>query len=94
MPRCLVPAGFSAGDMQACMSRLVCLHRAADTAEGKESLAPLLFIKEKYSQDCWLNASHVAVPQHAEPPAGAADTAAVKEAVFAAQHAADDAMEL
>jgi hypothetical protein len=55
-------------DMQACMSRLVCLHKAADTAEGKESLAPLMFIKEKYSQDCWLNASHVAVPQNAELP--------------------------
>ena len=83
-------------DMQACMSHMVCLNKAADTAEGKESLEPLLFIKEKYSQDCWCNASHVAIPQNAElqsgSVAGGSSCAAVADE-GAACHSMAEAME-
>lgn len=64
---CVVPrpcyAGYAAAELQACMSRLLRLHQYAGAAEGCESLAPLVFIKEKYAQECWLKASLQAVPQ-------------------------------
>lgn len=51
------------------MSRLLRLHQYAAAAESCESLAPLVFIKDKYAQDCWLKASLQAIPQSLGLPA-------------------------
>jgi hypothetical protein len=45
------------------MSRLLRLHQYADAAESCESLTPLIFIKDKYAQDCWLKASLQSIPE-------------------------------
>lgn len=66
----LPSAGFSTCDLQACMERLVRLHQYAEAAEGFESLAPLIFIKEKYAQSCWLKASTQSIPADAAVRAG------------------------
>jgi hypothetical protein len=52
------------------MSRLLRLHQYAAAAESCESLAPLVFIKDKYAQDCWLKASLQAIPQSLGLPTG------------------------
>jgi len=43
------------------MSRLLHLHECAANCGSCQSLAPFTFIKEKYSHDCWLGASLLAV---------------------------------
>lgn len=49
------------------MTRLLSLHQYAEGTESCESLAPLVFIKDKYAQDCWLKASLQSVPSTALP---------------------------
>jgi hypothetical protein len=44
------------------MARLLHLHQCATASATSEALAPFNFIKEKYSQDCWLQASLQKVP--------------------------------
>jgi hypothetical protein len=53
------------------MERLVRLHQYAEAAEGFDSLTPLIFIKEKYAQSCWLKASMQTIPADAAARAGA-----------------------
>jgi hypothetical protein len=55
-------AGYCLGDLQECMARLLHLHQCATASASSEALAPFNFIKEKYSQDCWLQASLHDVP--------------------------------
>lgn len=64
--------GYNSGDLQECMARLLRLHQFAEAAEGSESLTPLVFIKEKYAQECWLKASMQPTPQPGIVGAGGA----------------------
>lgn len=82
----LPSAGFSTGELQACMERLVRLHQYAEAAEGFESLTPLIFIKEKYAQSCWLKASMQTIPADAAVHAGAGHFIGVAPAPNCPQH--------
>ncbi|KAF6251168.1 cyclin-like protein [Scenedesmus sp. NREL 46B-D3] len=55
-------SGYCLGDLQECMTRLLHLHQCAAASASAEALAPFMFVKEKYSQDCWLQASLREVP--------------------------------
>lgn len=52
------------------MARLLHLHACADVADTSEALAPFVFIKDKYAQDCWLKASLEQAPKTAGSPSG------------------------
>lgn len=67
------------------MGRLLHLHRCAAASEASDALAPFVFIKEKYSQDCWLQASLQEVPA-----AAAAAVAAGAASLGGHVHAWDD----
>jgi hypothetical protein len=58
----LLCAGYCLGDLQEVMARLLHLHQCATASASSEALAPFNFIKDKYSQDCWLQASLQDVP--------------------------------
>lgn len=73
---CTAAAGFTNGDLSACMTRLLSLHQYAGAAGSCESLAPLVFIKDKYAQDCWLKASLQDIPHTSSLPAGSEAAAA------------------
>jgi hypothetical protein len=84
-------AGFSTGQLQACMERLVRLHQYAEAAEGFESLTALIFIKEKYAQSCWLKASMQTIPADAAGHAGAGQYVGVAPGQSVPQHAPQQA---
>ncbi|WIA14428.1 hypothetical protein OEZ85_002954 [Tetradesmus obliquus] len=63
-------SGYCLADLQEPMARLLHLHTAAAASATSEALAPFNFVKEKYSQDCWLQASLQHVPPAAALPDG------------------------
>ena len=65
------------------MARLVRLHQYAEAAETCESLAPLVFVRDKYAQDCWLKASAQPTPQCSSLQAGSATGTVVPAAIGA-----------
>jgi hypothetical protein len=63
-------SGYGPGQLQQCMARLTHLHHCAGLSDTCESLAPFAFIRDKYAQDCWLQASMAPAPASA-PAMGA-----------------------
>lgn len=69
-------AGHTPAELSDCMARLLYLAHAAAGASatggsgsgGTDALAPLLFVRDKYGQECWLHVSLRPVP--ATPGAG------------------------
>jgi hypothetical protein len=61
-PPLVNPAGYCLADLQECVAHLLHLHQCATASASSEALAPFNFINEKYSQDCWLQASLQQVP--------------------------------
>jgi hypothetical protein len=68
------------------MARLVHLHHCAGVAGTCESLAPFVFVKDKYAQDCWLKASLRPAPNAADGQASAGNISGGLDNPTAQQH--------
>ena len=51
---CYFPAGYRPAELGPCMQSLLELHQLAAASDVTEANQPICYIREKFSQDCWL----------------------------------------